>query len=555
MSDAPGLFAPRLQQWLRVVSAITFCNPFSPDVAAYEASALLPEELADTGGAWSSAGVAPAERPNAVRIRERLRPVLDVARKRIAAGLAPSDEEGRLYAHGCIHLLLGDHGAALVPFIDPKPAPPGDGAEPEPKRLGRRPRGGKGAPPSSLARGLTAAERAAQRAAYAAFLEDYEAYLVRPFSGPPRLPPERLFARCFQIRRALHYIGALVGTSPAMIRLRMRLWEATFTADLREYLRGEGDGMDDMHTLVLGESGTGKELAAQAIGRTGYIPFLADERCFAAADGEHYHCLSLVERAATLIQGELFGHEAGAFTGAERDIPGWLELCPSGGRLFLDEIAELDVALQPMLLRVITSRKFQRLGGRTDRMFSGRLIAATNQDLPALIKAGKFRDELYQRLAVDKIRTPPLREQLAGAPGDLYAMVRHVAVKDRGPELGQRLADKAIAIIEQKHGPRYMWPGNFREVERTVRRIFIHDKDVHATPSTQRPAAAADSGAALGRDILEGRLTMDEIERRAVLAAYQKTKSIRRGARLLGIHRDRFGKRLREALGDGKPGT
>ena len=385
-----------------------------------------------------------------------------------------------------------------MPFIDPRPPSPDAGGEPEAKRGGKRTRARKEAPAPPPSRGLSAEDRAAQGVAYAAFLEDYEAFLVRPFAGPPDVPPDRLFGRCYQVRRGLHYVGALVGTSSPMVRLRMRLWEAIFTSDLREYLHGEDDGMDDVHTLILGESGTGKEVAAQAIGRTGYIPFLAGELCFARADGEGYHCLSLVERAATLIQGELFGHDAGAFTGAERDTPGWFELCPSGGRLFFDEIAELDVSLQPMLLRVIQSRTFHRLGSRLARRFSGRIIAATNQDLRALIAAGRFREELYHRLAVDEHRMPPLREQLAGAPGDLEALVRYVAVKMRGPEQGERLADKALAIIAQRRGPRYLWPGNFRELERTVRRIFVHDKDVHATPSTQRPVPATERATGLG---------------------------------------------------------
>src|SRR5262249_19156251 len=158
------------------------------------------------------------------------------------------------------------------------------------------------------------------------------------------------------------------------------------------------------------------------------------------------------------------------------------------------------------------------------------LIAATNRNLREQITTGKFRDELYQRLAVDEIRTPALREQLAGAPGDLYSMVLHVAAKIRGPEQGQHLAAKAMEIIAVKRGPRYHWPGNVRELERMVRRIFLHDKDVLALPSTKRPAPATDSAATLGRDILEGRMTMEEIERRVVLAVYQKTKSRRRGA-------------------------
>jgi transcriptional regulator with PAS, ATPase and Fis domain len=208
-----------------------------------------------------------------------------------------------------------------------------------------------------------------------------------------------------------------------------------------------------------------------------------------------------------------------------------------------------------MLLRVIQSRTFQRLGGRTRRSFLGRLISATNRNLRTLTAAEKFRDELYQRLAVDEILTPALREQLAGAPGDLYTLVLHIAVKIRGPEHGPRFAGKAFEIILAKRGSRYHWPGNVRELERTVRRIFLHDKDVAAVPSTKRPAQATDIAAALGHDILEGRVTMDEIERRVVLAVYQKTKSRRQGAHLLDIDRERFAKRLREALAAGKPDT
>jgi DNA-binding NtrC family response regulator len=304
--------------------------------------------------------------------------------------------------------------------------------------------------------------------------------------------------------------------------------------------------MDDMHTLVLGESGTGKELIAQAIGRTGPIPFLLGEGCFAAVDGEHYHCLSLVERTATLILAELFGYDAGAFTGAERDTPGWLELCVRGGRLFLDEIGELDVALQPMLLRVLQSRTFPRQGSRTLRKFFGRVITATNRNLRALIAEGKFREELYQRLAVDEIGAPPLRLQLKDAPGDLEAMVLHVAVKMLGPENGPRLAAKAMDIILQKRGPSYPWPGNFRELERTVRRIYVHDRDL---ASSRRLDAAKDAEAtALGRAIMEGHMTMAQIERRAVSAAFRMTQSRRKGALMLDIDRDRFARRLQEAL-------
>jgi DNA-binding NtrC family response regulator len=336
-----------------------------------------------------------------------------------------------------------------------------------------------------------------------------------------------------------------------MARLRSRLWEAIFTSDLRGYLRGATDAMDDVHTLVLGESGTGKELVARALGRTGYVPFLPGERHFAAADGEHYHCLSLVERAAALIQGELFGYDAGAFTGAEHDTVGWLELLPSGGRLFLDEIGELDQALQVMLLRVIQSRSFVRLGSRTTRMFQGRLLAATNQDLKSLIAAGKFRDELYQRLAVDEIRTPSLREQLADAPEDLPRMIRHIALEMRGPDEGEALAARAIQIIEAKRGPRYDWPGNFRELERAVRRIYVHGQDPNANPSTRRPGVAeGDVVAALVHGIVGGRMKWSDVERQVLVGVFEKTNSRREGARLLEMDRKTFAARLRGAQGE-----
>jgi DNA-binding NtrC family response regulator len=544
---------------MSVVGAMAVCNPFSPEIAAFEKRLLPREELVETTGTWSFGGALPPDQPNAVRLRQRLRSILDSAAKRLASGCVPTSEDLRLYQDACVHVLLGDHGAALAPFIDRKPTPLEEVTEPETKRGGRRPRpsrSGKAAPAAAPSRGLSAADRAAQAAAYARFLEDFQAYLVRPSAALSPMPPERLFSRCFQIRRALHYIGTyLVGTSRAMVRLRSRIWEAIFTADLRDYLYGEDDSMNDVHTLVLGESGTGKELVAQALGRSAHVPFLADERCFAAADSEHYHCLSLVERAATLIQAELFGYEAGAFTGAERDTPGWLELCPPGGRLFLDEIAELDVSLQPMLLRVIQSRTFQRQGGRVSRRFLGGIIAATNGNLTELMIAGRFRKELYHRLAVDVIRTPPVRDQLAEAPGDLWPIVLHIAVKIRGPEHGPPLAAKAMEILQLKYGPHYHWPGNFRQIERTVLRIRVHDKDALAFSSTQRPVPASETAAILGRDILAGRMTMDEIERRVVLAVFQKTKSRRRGAQLLDIDRDRFAKRLREALEKGKPDT
>jgi transcriptional regulator with AAA-type ATPase domain len=560
---AGALFPPRLRAWVQIVVKMAFCNPFSPERIAYEKEALPPDEFVDTGWAWSLVGDVLSERVNGGRLRARLQPILDVARARLAAGFIPSDADRELYVDACLYLLYDRYDRPLLAFIDRKPVlenAAGEPApEPEPPRAGARgrrrgaSRADRAAQVKDAVRRLSAEERAAQAALFGAFLVDYETYLVRPWSGLRPPPPERTFDRFYQVRRAFHYIYVyIVGTSRPAANLRMRLWEAIFTSDMRDYLKGTQDCLDDVHTLVLGESGTGKEGVARALGRSGYLPFLLPERHFAAADGEHYHCLSLVDRASTLVHGELFGYDAGAFTGAERDTPGWLELCPSGGRLFLDEIAELDVSLQVMLLRVIQSRTFQRLGSRVDRMFQGRILAATNQDLRSLIAAGKFRDELYQRLAVDEIRTPTLREQLADAPDDLHRMVEHIALRMRGADQGAELARKALPIIQAKRGRRYGWPGNFRELERTVRRIYVHDVDAHGSPSTQNPGRKTDAAAtALGLAILEGEMKMGEIERVAIAAMFKKTQSRREGARRLGIDRERFTAMLREVLGDG----
>jgi hypothetical protein len=564
--DSDGaLFPPRIRAWLSIVIELLFCNPFSPVRIALEKKALPPEEFVDPGWAWSRGGAGLPERENVARLRARVSSVLDAARKRLLGGCVPSDAERRLYADACLYLLIDRYAGPLTAFLDRKAALVSLAGEParspEPARRGARggrrgaQRADRDAEVKEAWRRLTAEERAAQAALFMAFLVDYQAFLIRPCPGVCPLPPDVLFARCFQLRRAFHYIHVyIVGTSKPTAQLRMRLWEAIFTSDLRDYLEGTHDCLDDVHTLVLGESGTGKELVARALGCSGYLPFLLTERHFAAADGEHYHCLSLVERAATLVHGELFGYDAGAFTGAERDTPGWLELCPAGGRLFLDEIAELDVSLQVMLLRVIQSRTFQRLGSRLDRTFSGKIIAATNRDLRTLIAEGKFRDELYQRLAVDEIRTPTLRAQLADAPGDLARMVEHIAVKMRGPDQGAVLAEKATEIIRSKRGPRYGWPGNFRELERMVRRIYVHDSDAHASPSTQSPGRRSDAAAiALGRAILEGTMRMEEIELVAITSMFKKTKSCREGARRLGIDRESFAGKLRGAQGEPKP--
>jgi sigma-54-specific transcriptional regulator len=235
----------------------------------------------------------------------------------------------------------------------------------------------------------------------------------------------------------------------------------------------------DATVLVMGETGTGKELVARHIhkesGRSG--PFVA------------VNCGAFSE---TLIDAELFGHEAGAFTGALRVRAGWFEAA-HGGTLFLDEIGDLSPALQVKLLRVLQERQVVRLGSTRPIALDVRLVAATNVDLAEAVRAQHFRADLYYRLSVARVDLPPLRER----SGDILPLVDHFA-REYGARLGLHGAvftpEARQALLE------YPWPGNIRELENAVHHALIICRDgvVHvgdlrlAAPLLQRrePAAA-----------------------------------------------------------------
>ena len=154
--------------------------------------------------------------------------------------------------------------------------------------------------------------------------------------------------------------------------------------------------------------------------------------------------------------------------------------------MFLDEIGDLDPAIQVKLLRVIQTRRFQRLGETEGRPFRGKVIAATNRDLAAAMAAGRFREDLYYRLCSDLIRTPTLAEQLEQAPEDLANLVRHIARRLVGRE-AEALAEEALVWIRRELGPSYPWPGNIRELEQCVRNVLVRGE--------YRPARAAGENA------------------------------------------------------------
>jgi len=208
-----------------------------------------------------------------------------------------------------------------------------------------------------------------------------------------------------------------------------------------------------INVIVRGESGTGKELVARAVvalSSRKNKPFIS------------LNCAALPEN---LIESELFGHERGAFTGANEAKPGQIELA-DGGTLFLDEIATLTLPLQTKLLRVLEDRQVQRLGGRQARKIDFRLICATNEPLEEMAKTGKFREDLYYRIHVVPIHLPPLRERT----GDIALLADYfLRVHLLANNLEQkRLTPDAMAALEE-----HSWPGNVRELENLIQRLVI----------------------------------------------------------------------------------
>ena len=236
----------------------------------------------------------------------------------------------------------------------------------------------------------------------------------------------------------------IVGDSPPMQELSRQIQKVAPT---------------DATILLEGASGTGKELFARAVHHLGPRrdkPFVA------------VNCAAIPE---TLIENELFGHEKGAYTGADRARPGRFEMA-DGGTLFLDEIGELGQAVQSKLLRVLQERSFERVGGNRTVRVDVRLVAATNRDLRAAVARREFREDLYFRLAVVALTVPPLRDRA----DDVESLARHFLVRF-GRELGRepmQFSDDALAVLR-----RHPWPGNVRELENCVERaVILADDDV-----------------------------------------------------------------------------
>ena len=279
--------------------------------------------------------------------------------------------------------------------------------------------------------------------------------------------------------------------------------------------------------LVLGESGTGKELVAQAIHEASprrEKPFIK------------VNCAALTE---TLLESELFGHEKGSFTGAAGRREGRFELA-DGGTLFLDELGEISPALQVKLLRVLQQQEFERVGGTETIKVDVRVVAATNKDLEAEVKAGRFREDLYYRLNVVAVTLPPLRRRKS----DIPALVQHF-LERYGQMHGKKITGLAPGTLNALLA--HDWPGNVRELGNVIERAVVLARGTELTsddlPETlkgPRPAGGA-------IDTLIPGAALYDIEREAILRTLEMVNgSTSRAADVLGISVRKIQYRLKE---------
>lgn len=307
----------------------------------------------------------------------------------------------------------------------------------------------------------------------------------------------------------------IVGASRALVEVHKQIGLAS---------RGRAN------VLITGESGTGKELVARAIHR-----YTSPEEPFVPVN-----CSAL---APTLLESELFGHEKGAFTGAEQAKPGRFELA-GGGTLFLDEIGDLAADLQVKLLRVLQERNYERVGGISARPFAARVIVATHRDLETLVRDGSFRDDLYYRLNVVHIHLLPLRERLE----DLEPLVEHLLVK-ANRQLHREVAKVPEDLLDRLRA--YDWPGNVRELEnRIVVGVMTSPGDLLQMDVPEPGAAALSAGGEPGvaeRAPGDWRQSLEQVEKKHIARVLEEVGgNYGEACDVLGISRPTLRRKLRE---------
>jgi two-component system nitrogen regulation response regulator GlnG len=382
---------------------------------------------------------------------------------------------------------------------------------------------------------VRAAVEAMQRGAYD--------YLAKPFDNDEALllvaravEAKALAREVVELRTGIQEVwefGALVGKSARMQEVYKTIGRIAST---------------DVTVLLLGESGTGKEVVARAIHH------------YSRRAGKPFVAVSCAAIPATLLEAELFGHERGAFTDAHQRRLGKFELA-HGGTIYLDEVGDLGPELQPKLLRVLQEREVERIGGGEPVRVDVRVVAATNRDLEALIREGRFREDLYYRLNVVPVTLPALRERGEDVP----FLVDHFLTKYAG-ELGERAL--SAEALDRLSG--YGWPGNVRELENVIQHAMVMatggvilPEHLPIAAGTGAPVVRAGTLEQLIQEKLEEcvrglgtrpsanlyELLLSLVERPLFRAVLRETGGNQlRAAALLGINRNTLRKKLR-ALG------
>jgi two-component system response regulator AtoC len=361
-------------------------------------------------------------------------------------------------------------------------------------------------------------------------------YLLKPLE----LPQLRdLVAKACQSSRLMHVPAVVAGVEPPPSPADVLIGRCP---QMQEVYKAIGRvAPQDVTVLITGASGTGKELVARAIyqhsKRSGQ-PFLA------------INCAAIPE---TLLESELFGHEKGAFTGADRRRIGKFEQC-HGGTLFLDEVGDLHALTQAKLLRVLQEQRFERLGGNETVETDVRIIAATNSDLEKRVTAGRFRQDLYFRLNVFPIHLPPLRDR-----GDDLDLLVDYYLRRFGRELDKPVPAVSPESLEALH--KYDWPGNVRELQSALKQALLQMRGTVLlpeflpasvrSPSTESAEATADFDRFIQDRIVAGSEDLyaeclSQMERRLLTRVLQHTGGNQlQAARILGITRGSLRTKIR----------
>ncbi len=346
-------------------------------------------------------------------------------------------------------------------------------------------------------------------------------YLHKPFHDPTSL--DVVVERALEMRRLSRRaavvpvegtarLGDIVGTSPRMQQILKEIGKVAASRTT---------------VLITGESGTGKELIARVIHN------YSDERPRPFVD---INCSAIVD---TLLESELFGHEKGAFTGAQAAKPGKFELAEEG-TVLLDEIGDMSLPLQAKLLRVLQEREFERVGGVRRIRLKARIIAATNRTLPEEVAQGRFREDLYQRLKVVTVEVPPLRQRREDIPSLVQALLAKINEK-----VHKKVATVPTEVLH--HLCSLSWPGNVRELENVLTRAVVLSP---GTVLLREYLPSAD-----GRLISEPAArpadktlpTLEEAERVHILKALELTGGHKgKACQMLGISRPTLERKLRK---------